>query len=48
MLCVNVLDLALSLGYMISDKVVADFNMFGLGMQYWIFCKVNCTGVVTF
>jgi len=48
MLCVNVLNLAFSLGHMIPDKIVPDFNMFGLRVQNWIFSKINCTGVVTF
>ena len=48
MLCVNVLNLALSLGHMISDEMVPDFNMLGLRVQNWIFSKINCTSVVTF
>ena len=46
-LSTNKLNFTISISDMVSNEMIANFNMFGPGMLNWILCKINGIGVIT-
>ena len=43
----NKLNFTIFISDMVSNEMMANFNMFSPGMLNWILCKINDTGFVT-